>query len=237
MADDMSGPASRMPPNRSISQLGEEKGIEMKTTTTVFLAAVAASPAMAQDEHRELSAHEHGVGQLEIAIEGDRVILELHAPGADIVGFEHYAESAEDRAAIEDAVATLARPLDLFVLPEAAQCIVTEASAQLVAEEHEHHEDADRAKGEEHAEGQEHAEGEEHHKDEAEHEDGAQHNEFHAAYALTCADTRAIDRIEFGYFTTFPNARELEVRLVSDKGAEAFEVEHDAPMLNLEGGV
>ena len=33
-------------------------------------------------------AHEHGVGHLSIAIQGDEVEIELVVPGADAVGFE-----------------------------------------------------------------------------------------------------------------------------------------------------
>ena len=86
---------------------------------TPLLLAVLASPAMA-GETRQLDSHEHGVGELNIAFDGNTVAIEFHAPGADIVGFEYEAESAEDRSLIDAAVARLARPLDLFVLPAAA---------------------------------------------------------------------------------------------------------------------
>jgi hypothetical protein len=176
----------------------------------VAIASLAAVSASAQgDEHRELGEHEHGVGQLEIAVEGRTVAIELHAPGADIVGFEHHPETAEDKAAVDRAVATLASPLDLFVLSADAGCSVTEAEARLVGED-------------EPAEG-EHA------------EEHGEHSEFRASYALSCDDPAAITRIEFGYFATFPNARELEVDMVTDKGAQHFEVRREAPVLDLEG--
>ena len=84
-----------------------------------LIAALAAAQATAE-ETRQLDAHEHGVGQLNIAVDGNTVAMEFHAPGADIVGFEHAAHDSADRAAVDAAVATLARPLDLFVLPAAA---------------------------------------------------------------------------------------------------------------------
>jgi len=59
--------------------------------------------------------------------------MELHAPGADIVGFEYSAETAQDRAKVDAAVAMLARPLDLFALPEAAGCSVAQASMKSTA--------------------------------------------------------------------------------------------------------
>ena len=231
----------------------------MKLLPFLALSAAAAAPALAE-EPRQLDAHEHGVGQLNIAFEGQQIAMELHAPGADIVGFEYAAESAKDRAAVDAAVSTLAGPLDLFVLPEAAGCSVVQASAELESEddhgahdeEHdeEHHDDHDDEHAEEdhghddHAEDDheedEHAEDShaEHDHDEDEHEEHADdsgHTEFHAEYLLTCADPTAVTDITFAYFETFPNALEVEVQVISDAGASSFEVERASPVLDLRG--
>lgn len=214
-----------------------------KLLSTALLLALAA-PAQAE-EKRELGAHEHGVGALNIAFEGRQVAMELEAPGADIVGFEYHAESSEDRAKIDDAIALLAKPLDLFVLPAEAECTVTEARVALEGEEdhdeHDHDHDHDHEKHDEHADHDDHGKHEDHaeHKDHAEHEHHAEeegeHTEFHAEYLLTCAAPEAIDSIEFVYFEKFENARELEVQMISDRGTKGFEVERSAPRLDLTG--
>jgi hypothetical protein len=201
------------------------------------------------EETRQLDAHEHGVGQLNIAFDNGQIAIELHAPGADIVGFEYAAESAEDRASVDAAVAALARPLDLFLLPQAAGCSVVQASASLESEEkHEEHGHDDHAAHKD--EGHDHAEhGTEGHTDKdhaahgdkhdheghdhAEHAEEAGHTEFHAEYLLDCADPTQAGLITFAYFDKFPNALELEVQVISDNGATAFEVERDAPTLDL----
>ena len=203
----------------------------MKLFPLFALTAVVATPAFAQ-EARQLNAHEHGVGQLDIAFDGDQIAMELHAPGADIVGFEYGAESAEDRAAVDAAVAALAKPLDLFVLTEAAGCSIVNASAGLESEEeHDAHDDdhdddhaADEGSHDDHAD-----EGHENESDEAD------HTEFHAEYLLTCANPSAVTDITFAYFDAFPNALEVEVQVISDTGATSFEVERDAPTLDLRG--
>lgn len=200
----------------------------MKLFPLFALTAVVATPAFAQ-EARQLNAHEHGVGQLDIAFDGDQIAMELHAPGADIVGFEYGAESAEDRAAVDAAVAALAKPLDLFVLTEAAGCSIVNASAGLESEEeHDAHDD-------DHDD--DHAADEGSHDDHADegHEDEADHTEFHAEYLLTCADPSAVTDITFAFFDAFPNALEVEVQVISDTGATSFEVERDAPTLDLRG--
>lgn len=193
----------------------------MKTFTLVALATLTASAAFA-DETRQLDAHEHGVGQLDIAFDGTQIAMELHAPGADIVGFEYAATSAEDRSKVDAAVATLARPLDLFTLPANAGCSVVQASAELEHEEAHNDNDHDDEHEEKGHEDKDHAK-------------EAGHTEFHAKYLLTCADPAAASLITFAYFDAFPNALELEVQLISDKGANAFEVERDAPSLDLRG--
>jgi hypothetical protein len=108
--------------------------ILMKLLPILAATAIAATPLLAE-ETRQLDSHEHGVGQLDIAFDGQQIAMELHAPGADIVGFEYMAESAQDRAAVDAAVAMLAGPLKLFVLPDAAECSVVQAAAELESEE------------------------------------------------------------------------------------------------------
>lgn len=197
--------------------------------------------AVTAEETRQLESHEHGVGQLDIAFDGGQIAMELHAPGADIVGFEYAAQSSTDRAKVDAAVATLARPLDLFSLPAAAGCNVVEASASLESEaehgddDHAAHKeeghDHDNHAGKDHKD-EEHAE----HDKEHGHDDHAEetgHTEFYAEYLLNCADPEQVTSISFGYFEAFPNALELELQVISDRGATAFEVERDAPTFDL----
>ena len=201
----------------------------MKRTLTL-IALVSAIPAVAE-ETRQLDAHEHGVGELNIAIEGKTVAMELHAPGADIVGFEYEAKSDADLSAVEAAIATLSQPLDLFVLSEAANCTVVKAHAALQSEdEHDDHKDDEHA----HDEHDDHKDDEHAHVEHDDHEGEAGHTEFHAEYTLACDAPEALKQITFAYFQTFPNAQEVEVRIITTSGAQAFEVERDTPVLNLE---
>ncbi len=217
--------------------------MKSKFTAPALASAFAvACAAGAAAETREMSAHVHGHGSLSIAMEGDRILLALRAPGADIVGFEHPAESNADKAAIAAALVRLARPLDLFRFPEAAGCAATKVEAEHEQDEHddEHAEHDDEHKDEH---DDEHAEHDDEHKDEhadehAEHageEDGERHSEFHAEYLLTCAAPEAADRIELHYFALFPNALELEVEAVTATGAHVFGIERDDPVLDLAG--
>ena len=201
----------------------------MKQILSLIL-LICAAPAVAQ-QTRQLDAHEHGVGELQIAFDGNQIAMELHAPGADIVGFEYEAESAEDLAAIDAAIALLSRPQEIFVLPAAAGCAVTRASAELEGEDHDEHGEEDH---DDHADEEGHDDHDEDGHDDHD-EDEESHTEFHAEYLLTCSNPDAITGIEFAYFDRFEGARELEVQIVTSSGAMAFEIERDAPSLDLRG--
>jgi hypothetical protein len=197
------------------------KGPTMKNALSLF-ALIAAFPAVAE-ETRQLDAHEHGVGTLNIAIDGAEVAMEFHAPGADIVGFEYEASGAADLTAIETALAALNAPLELFAMSSAAGCVVNNARAELETEgEHEDHDD--------HDDHDAHA----HDEDHEDHGDDAGHTEFHAEYALSCSSADALSEITFRYFDAFPNAEEVEVQLVTSNGAQAFEVTRATPVLDLD---
>ena len=179
---------------------------------------------------RELGAHEHGASALDVAIEGGRVEMRLESPAMDVVGFEHEPSTDAQRAAIEEARATLAEPMALFAPPEAAGCEVAEASVKHVFEGgHEEH-GVEEAAEHGHEEGEEHAEAEAEQGEEAE---GATHSEFQATYALDCEDPSALTAIDFPFFEVFPGAQEIDVQVVTERGQTGAEVERGSPRLDL----
>lgn len=180
-----------------------------------LFAGLSTAPALATEGHRELGAHEHGRGTLNIAIEGNKVTMELEVPGADIIGFEHAAKSQKEKAALEKATAQLKSPLLLFSLPAAAGCRVTEAKVEMENGEHDHEAKADGA-------------GKAREKD-----DG--HSEFHAEYALECASPGDLTSIDFGYFRAFAGAEKLTVNVITPRGQNKFEVTRASPTLSLAG--
>jgi hypothetical protein len=180
------------------------------------------------EESRQVDKHEHGVGELNIAIDGSLAEFEFMLPGADIVGFEYEAKSDEDLAKIENALLVLENYENLFALTKNSKCVLADLDYHLSGEEHDEHADEEHA-DEEHAD-EEHAD-EEH----EEHADEESHTEFYAKYSFKCDNIKQLDKVEFSYFKTFPNSSELEVQFVSDIGSNAFEVEADKPVIILKG--
>src|SRR5262245_59710641 len=179
---------------------------------------LVAGSAIAQ--HRQLGAHEHGRGTLNMAIEGARISLELEAPGADIVGFEHVAKTARQKAAVAQAKKQLLAPQALFKFPGAAGCLVADANVELEGGgEHEH----EQAKtGGAAAKGSEPVQ-----------EDN--HSNFHARYAFDCKEPANITVVEFAYFQAFAGAQKLEVNVITAKGQTTFEVTRAKPRIDLAG--
>ena len=215
----------------------------MRILALASLLALAAGQASAE-ETRQLPPHEHGMAKVDIAIEGNVVSLDLRAPGADVTGFGHRAESDEDREAVRQAFAILGSPLDLVVPPAAAGCVVDSADIEIerhTAEAHDHDEhDADEdhheEAHEEHAE-EEHAE-EEHAHDEAggEHANGETgHSDFHGAYTFVCSDPQALDSFELAWFDSFRKTQRIAVQIIADTGAHAFEATPQARKVDIAG--
>ncbi len=103
----------------------------LPTALAALLFAGFATSALHAEEKRELGAHEHGHVTLQIAIDGNDVTMALEAPGKDIVGFEHTAETDDQKAAIEAATAQLSDPSALFTMTEAAGCTVASNAVEL----------------------------------------------------------------------------------------------------------
>ena len=200
----------------------------MKALTSI-ISIIIASPSFSENV-RQLNAHEHGIAALNIAIEAPLVVMEFHAPGADIVGFEYAAKSDADLAAISAALKTLEAPLDLFVLPKGARCAVQEVQVELESdadhdvneEDHQDHDDENDHKHEDHDD-----------HDEEKHAASSGHTEFHAEYSLICSNIEALTQIDFAYFEVFPNSKQVELQLVSQSGARAFDIKSGAPRLDL----
>jgi hypothetical protein len=180
---------------------------------------VAAQGAASPEPQRQLGAHTHGTGKLGIAIERRTIEIELEAPGSDIVGFEHTARTAEQKKAISEARALLAKPLELFKFPAAAACKVASAKVRLVGHNHSH--------GHSHSHSHSHGS--------AKSKDADAHSEFKAEYRITCTRPDQIGSIDVEYFKTFPRAEALDVTLIGGKGQAKQKVTRDKPRIQIGG--
>jgi len=87
------------------------------TKALVLLGLVAASacrPAAA-------APHEHGVGELDAAVDGSALVIELRVPAEDVVGFERAPRNDAEKARIEQVRRTLG-DAKLFTPNAEARC-------------------------------------------------------------------------------------------------------------------
>lgn len=183
-----------------------------------FIPGLALVLACSVSAGAEEKAHEHGSAALNFAVEDDGVEMELTAPGADIVGFEHAPGSDEDRTAVRDAVAAFQQ--GLFRLPDAAGCeleavgiyssLLPDGEPVHVGEHH--HDDDHGSDHDDHAKDGDH---------------GGEHAEFRVHYHYECKDASAVTGFDTSYFNSFPNARELDVSAITATGQAAAELTGD----------
>ncbi|EGR0396299.1 TPA: DUF2796 domain-containing protein [Vibrio parahaemolyticus] len=170
------------------------------------------------EEYRQHSAHVHGHVEFNIAQDGSDLLLEITAPGADVVGFEHAPENAEQEKTLQHAVATLEDSNTLFAINPQAQCEIEEVHVEHSLggqhEEHEHH-DHEGHDHDEHA----HHDHDKHDHDGHEghdHSEHSDHGEFTVQYRFHCAQVGELSRIQTDWFNQFPSTESVNVNLFTD---------------------
>ncbi len=158
-------------------------------------------------EHGSLGAHEHGVGTLNVALDGPTLELDLDGPSVNLVGFEHIATTDADKAKVASARAQLENPLVLFSLPKAAECVVEAQDLESPLFEAAPEEAAGTKK--------------EHH-----------HSDIEAHYAFTCAKPDALKALDLAqFFKTFPGTQKIKVQLIGGSGQQGSELTPKSPSL------
>lgn len=170
------------------------------------------SVALASDHdhaHDSLDKHEHGLATLNVAVEGNKLEIELESPSMNIVGFEHAANSPADKATAASARTVLENPLALFALPAAANCVVHEVEVESPLFGND---DAD-----------------EMHTDAK----GDAHSDIDADYELTCSKPEALSSLSLApLFKQFPGTTKIEVQLIGPNGQKGAELTPASPAIN-----
>ena len=110
----------------------------MKRSIYCSLLMSAMMSVVAAEETRQVDKHEHGVGELNIAVEGNAMNLEFMIPGADIVGFEYEAKSDSDIALVNTALSKFQDFENIFTLSSSGNCNLVDAEIEInQGDEHE----------------------------------------------------------------------------------------------------
>ena len=212
------------------------------TILAVVIGMTVSANVLANEEFRSHEAHVHGKVEVNIAQDGQELLVEVTAPGADVVGFEHAPETAEQKKVFEQAIAQLNKPEELFGFNNAGCTLKFKSVTNTLEGDHDDHEGHDHAehdhddhKGHDHAEhdhddheGHDHAEhdhddhkGHDHaepdHDDHEghDHSEGG-HGEFTVEYHYQCSDIEKLDTVNTQWFSKFGNTKSMTVNLLTD---------------------
>ncbi|HGS5164747.1 TPA: DUF2796 domain-containing protein [Vibrio harveyi] len=203
------------------------------------------------EEYRQHEAHVHGHVEFNIAQDGKDLLIEITSPGADVVGFEHAPENAEQENALNNAIAALKDTNRLFAINQQAKCVIEDVHvAHTLGEEshegYDHHDhgghdhdkhdheghdhdkhDHDKHKDHDHDEHDDHHDhdGHEHHEGH-DHEHGG-HGEFTVEYRYHCDSVADLNSIDTTWFKQFPATESISVNLFTDTTQSATNLSKD----------
>ncbi|OEF03557.1 hypothetical protein A136_00940 [Vibrio crassostreae 9ZC13] len=194
------------------------------TFLAVVIGMTVSTNALANEEFRSHDAHVHGQVEVNIAQDGQELLVEVTAPGADVVGFEHAPKTAEQKKVFEQAIAQLNKPEELFSFNNASCTLKFKSVANTLEGGHDDHKDHDHAehdhddhKDHDHAEhDHDDHEGHDHHDHEGhDHSEGG-HGEFTVEYHYECSDVAKLDTVSTQWFSKFSNTEKMTVNLLTD---------------------
>lgn len=158
-------------------------------------ATVSAGP---DPDHRAHGPHVHGSGEINLAVEGADLYLELSSPAANLIGFEHAPYNVQQQAQLQQLRALLSEPARLFVLPEDAACQPLAARVEMPWS-------GDPGQPAEHADPG-HA---------------ATHADVFAEYRFVCERPTALVGLEVLLFDLFPGLQQLQVQYIAPSAQAA----------------
>lgn len=152
--------------------------------------------------HNSLAAHEHGVGSLNLVIDGDEVSIELDSPADNLLGFEYLPTTDADKAKVKALRTQLNEAQALFVFPPAAGCSLKEVELSsplfdAIADEHAH----------------QHAD-----------KPADAHADIQAHFHFTCTHAAELDQVQVALFSAFPGTQRLLLQAIGPKGQQGGEL-------------
>ena len=201
----------------------------------------------AEKKDNSLDAHVHGLSELTIAMEGNRLDIQFESPAMNLVGFEYKATSKKDIATVKNAESLLSQPDALFVF-FGADCQLIKTSTDtsaLIEEDHHHskthkdhddhheHNDHDDHHGHDNHEDHEDHEDHDNHKGHDDHDDHESHSEIVADYSYSCKNLSKLSSIKIALFESFSGIHKINAMWVTDSKQGSATVTASNPTVSL----
>jgi Protein of unknown function (DUF2796) len=137
-------------------------------------------------------AHVHGLVNVDVAVDGPVLVVQLDAPLDSLVGFEHRPRTAAQRQAADAAIARLKNAAALVRPDAAAKCVPSEARVLADALQPVPPGAPAPAAGE--------------------------HADLQASYSFRCAAPEELKAVELALFEAFARIQRIEVQVAGAKG-------------------
>ena len=135
-------------------------------------------------------AHEHGVANLDVVIEGNKLQVNLSSPLHNLVGFEHAPRNDQQRAALVEMDAALLNALVLLRPSPEAGCTLADVRVDQPFSQQD--------KTAKHA--------------------GHQHADAQAVWSFVCTHPERLRQLEVLFFERFPGMQRIKVQSATPRG-------------------
>jgi hypothetical protein len=145
----------------------------------------------------ELGAHVHGVATLQIAVDEKTMTLEFSGPLDNLLGFEHVARTAKQKAAVLKMAADLNKPEQFFIPTAEAQCTLQSVKLEsLVLEPKAAQDKKEKTQP---------------------HEEERGHADIDGEFVFACKQIGKLHDLEVKLFDAYPNLHQLKVEVATLK--------------------
>lgn len=155
--------------------------------------------------HTTLGAHIHGLSEMSIAIEKQRLVIELVSPAVDLVGFEHRAKTAENIKQVHELEKQLSQHNEVFSLTGGGCRLISKlidlSNLKNTLDNHKHHNE----------------------------EKINNHGEVIANYNYHCEKASELSLITVKVFNLFPSVKEIQAMWITEihQGAELLNAKNE----------
>ncbi|WP_271273611.1 DUF2796 domain-containing protein [Aliamphritea hakodatensis] len=201
----------------SQTQVRQRTSRALLFTSVLLASSMASTASQAGDDNgfeRQLGSHQHGEAHLDIALDGNELVLSLMSPAANIVGFEYAPKTDKERQKVSDAKQFLLDAESWLGIPAAAGCTLEQAAFTESAEDHDKHDDHEKHDDHDHEKHDDHDHEKHDDHDHDEHGHGDTHSDWRLEYHLQCSDGQAVTYLDVGLFTAYPALEKIRVQAV-----------------------
>lgn len=145
--------------------------------------------------------HQHGVAQLDLALEPPQLSVAIHSPLANLIGFEHPPATPQQQALWVGLQQQLQQAQQHIVLPDAAACTLQAVRLSAPFADHEHNHDHD-------------------------HDHDHSHADLSVEYDFHCTQAAALNSLQLPLMQNFPAIERLDVQMLTPSGQHFFHLNH-----------